>query len=501
MNLDALDVAIMAAYFAAVLGVGLWAGRRERDTTDFFLGGRRQHWLLAGISIIATEVSAVTYVSVPADSFRGDCNYLQMYVGSFVGRILIVFLLLPAFYGGSVTTVYEYLGQRFGPLTRTTASVIFLGSRVVASGLRLLIGSAALATVFDWPLEWVVVVSAGISVIYASYGGIKAILWTDLLQAILFVGAAVAVVIFLFQLTPGSPAETLSLAHEAGKLRVFTFDGNPNNEKSFYVLFVHTVFMNMAAMGCDQDMTQRMLTCSNLRQGQRSLLFNAFAGFPIVCLFLLIGVLLFVFFQGAHNGVLPEMVREKTDRVFPYFIARELPAGTGFRGLLVTAILAASMSSIASAVGALSSSLVTDLYRPLRRAIAGRAESAGERHFMWAARGASVFFGLLLIAVAMAFSNQDELLWEVFKWPSLWMGSLLGVFLLGVLTRNRGRDGWNVAVMLGSIAMLVTLKTYQSTTGQAWIAWPWWIVLGTIFTAGLAMLAQTRIVDKDASVR
>ncbi len=512
MSLGALDVAVIIGYFIAVIAIGLWAGRREKNTTDFFLGGRKQHWLLAGISIIATEVSAVTYVSVPADSFRSDCNYLQMYVGSFVGRILIVFLLLPAFYGGSVTTVYEYLGQRFGPLTRTTASIIFLASRVIASGLRLLIGSSALAIVFDWPLHWVVIISAGISVLYATYGGIKAILWTDLLQTILFVGAAIAVVVYIFHATPGTPTETITQLHTDGKLKVFTFDWYLNNDKSFYVLFVHTVFLNMASMGCDQDLTQRMLTCANLRQGQRSLLFNAFAGFPIVCLFLLIGVLLYVYSQTVHGGVIPPMVQEKTDRVFPHFIANDLPRNVGFRGLLVTAILAASMSTLASAVGALASSAVTDLYRPLRKALQyGVARSSrslavesaandcdhssfmpnDETHMVFVARLMSVLFGGILVIVALSFSGNDKLLWEVFKWPSLVVGSLLGVFLLGVLTRDRGQDGWNVFAMLLSISLVIAIKLIQDSTGKVYIAWPWWVVVGTIWTAGLGLFFKT----------
>lgn len=489
MSLGWLDIAVVVTYFLAVVGLGLWAGRREKDANEYFLGGRRQHWLIAGISIIATEISAVTYVSVPADSFRGDCNYLQLYVGSFVGRILIVLLLLPAFYGGSVTTVYEYLGQRFGPRTRTTAALMFFVSRLLASGLRLLIGSAALSTVFGWPVHWVIVVSAGVTVLYASFGGIKAILWTDVLQAGLFLGGAVAVVIYIFQVTPGTWTESLSLARDAGKLNVFTFSADLNNDKSFFVLFFHTVMMNMASMGCDQDLTQRMLTCANLKQGQRSLIFNAFAGFPIVCLFLLIGVLLWVFYQFQYASFIPQAVADATDRVFPYFMANELPAGTGMRGLLVSAVLATSMSSLAGAVGALSSSAVNDIYRPLRRRLFGDSDKTSERHIVLVGRVAAAMFGVVLIGVALAFVGQDKLLWEVFKWPSLFMGGLLGVFLLGVTTRTLGRDSLNVFAMISSVVLLGVLKWYQDDTGRVLIAWPWWVVLGTAWTFGVGALA------------
>ncbi len=485
-----LDVSVLGLYFAAVLAVGLWTGRVERNTQDYFLGGRRQHWLLAGVSIIATEISALTYVAVPADSFRGDCNYLQMYFGSFVGRMLIVFLLLPAFYGGSVTTVYEYLGQRFGPRTRTTAALMFFFSRVLGSGIRLLAGSSALAVVFGWPLECVVVGSAGVAVIYASAGGIKAILWTDLLQAIIFLGAAAAAVGFLFSATPGSWTDTLSDAHASGKFHVFTWSLHPNNEKSFWVLFSHTVVMNMAAMGCDQDLTQRMLTCRDLRQGQKSLIFNAFVTFPIVCLFLLIGVLLFAYYQSRPEEPLPGMVVKTKDLVFPWFIATVMP--NGLRGLLVTAIFAASMSSLASAVGALSSSAVTDFYRPLSR-WRGFGATRSESHFLAAGRMFSCLFGLLLILVALAFAGRDELLWEAFKLPSLLFGGMLGVFLLGVTTRNRGNDRANPAYMLTSVVLLVALRWLQERHQTIYIAWPWWVVIGTAWTFGWGLCGRTKM--------
>jgi len=475
-----LDVSILALYFVGILAVGLWFGRKEKDTKDYFLGGRRQHWFLAGVSIIATEISALTYVSVPADSFRGDCNYLQMYFGSFVGRLLIVFLLLPAFYGGSVTTVYEYLGQRFGPWTRTTAAVMFLFSRVLGSGIRLLAGSMALAIVFGWRLEWVVIGSAGVAVAYATVGGIKAILWTDLLQACIFLAAAATIVGFLFTATPGSWSDTLSAAHAAEKLHVFTWSSNPNDEKSFWVLFAHTVVMNMAALGCDQDLTQRMLTCRDLRQGQKSLVFNAIVTFPIVCLFLLIGVLLFMYYQ-APPCALPADVLETKDRVFPWFIATALP--DGLRGLLVTAIFAASMSSLASAVGALSSSAVTDFYRPCMRAWRSGA-SPSEGHFLRVGRLCSFFFGLVLIMVALAFAGADKLLWMAFKLPSLLFGGMLGVFLLGVTTHRRGDDRKNPVFMLTSAAFLTLLWWVQERGGRVYIAWPWWVVIGTAWTYG-----------------
>ncbi len=501
MVLGVGDLVVVAVYFAATIGIGLWFGRGERDTTDFFLGGRRQHWLLAGISIIATEVSALTIIGVPAEAYRGNWNYLQMYAGAFLGRILIVYLLLPAFYGGKVTTVYEYLGQRFGPWTRSTASVMFFASRVLGSGVRLLVASLAISEIFGWPLVCVVIVTAGVSTAYAGYGGIKAILWTDAFQAAIFTSAAFVAVACLLAGTPGTWSENLATAYQAGKFHVFTWDADPNNDRAFWVLLIHATILNMAALGTDQDLTQRMLTCANLRDGQKSLLFNAFAGLPIVVVFLAIGSLLFVYYQAQPAGSVPDHVLAKTDRIFPFFIATGLPYNVGLRGLLLTAILAAGMSSLSSAIGALSSTAVTDFYRVVTRS------RRSEAHYLRAARACTVGFGAVLILVALAFAGYDKLLWQVFQWVSLVFGGMLGVFLLGVTTTRRGHDRTNMLAMVSSTLLLVALKLYQEhgkgtdpLDPTVLIAWPWWVVVGTGWTYLLGACFSTRRSQGDRSL-
>ncbi|MFQ5590386.1 MAG: sodium/solute symporter [Phycisphaerae bacterium] len=492
MVLAGLDLAVLCLYFAVILVVGLWSGRRERGTYDYFLGGKRQHWLVVGMSIVATEVSALTFISVPADAFKGDWNYLQMYAGSFVGRMLIVFLLLPAFYRTAVTTVYEHLGKRFGLWTRMTASVMFFASRVIGSGIRLLAASLALAVVFDWPLTWIIIAAAGIAVAYTTFGGIKAIIWTDALQAIVFLAGGVTVVVFLFAEIPGVWSQNLSAAYNAGKLQTFTWDWSPSNDRAFWVLFIHATLMNMAALGTDQDLTQRMLTCPDARRGQRSLVFNAFAGLPIVCLFLLIGALLYLFSQGQAQEDAPVELFQKSDIVLPYFIAHALPAGYGLRGLLVAGVFAAAMSSLDSALGAMSAAAVTDFYRPLASSGSLHFTPKSETHYLRVARVFSLLFGVLLAAVALAFARHDDLLWEVFRWVSLVFGGMLGMFILAVSTKSRGDDRVNAAVMISSVVLLVGIKLTQEYYDVVYIAWPWWVVVGTVWTFAIAICFPTR---------
>jgi len=506
------DYIVLVFYFAAVLAVGLWFGRKERDTEDYFLGGRRQHWLIVGLSIIATEVSALTFVAVPADSFAGDWNYLQLYAGAFLGRILIILFLLPAFYAHRVTTVYEYLGRRFGPCTRTTASLMFFASRIVGSGIRLLAASIAISAMFGWELTDVIIGSAAVAVAYTTFGGIKAVIWTDALQALIFIGGGVVAAVWLLSACGSDWMQTFSAASDAGKLHVFTWDGNANNEKCFWVLMISATFTNMAALGVDQDLTQRMLTCPDVRRGQRSLLFNAFVGLPVVCLFLLIGTLLAAYYGHVDTAQLPPEILENPRRIFPHFIATALPSGWGLKGLMVAGVFAAAMSSLDSALGAMSSTAVTDFYKPYldRRAGANatpdrsltvaalnevaalnKGGSSRETHLLRAARVFSFLFGVLLVGVAIGFSSADRLLWLALEWAGLLFGGMLGVFLLGVLTRRRGHDVVNVAAMLSSVALLVGLKVYQQESGTLVIAWPWWVVIGTLWTFGLGACVRT----------
>jgi solute:Na+ symporter, SSS family len=486
-----LDYIVLGTYFLVILGVGLWAGRGEKSAHDYFLGSGRQPWLVVGLSILATQLSAMTFIAVPGTAFASDCSYLQYYFGAFLGQLAIVWLLLPAFYGGRVTTVYEYLGTRFGPWSRSVASILFFVSRIVGSGLRLLIASIAIGVVFDWPLVPVIVASAAAAVAYTTFGGIKAIIWTDAVQVCVFVAGAVAAVVYMFIATPGSAMENLATAADAGKFHVFNWNLDLLDDTAFVVLLIHTFFLNAAVFGADQDLTHRMLTCASLRDGQRSLTFNAIIGFPVVALFLLVGVMMFVFF-GAHPELAPDPTL-RSDYVFPQFIAGALPAGWGLRGLLVAGVFAAAMSSLDSALGALSATAVIDFYKPYF------ARDRSTEHYVRAGRLFVLLFGVLLTLVAILFIEQSELLYEAFKWASLIFGSLLGVFLLGVLTKTRGDDRVNAVAMISGVALLAAIKYSQDPEAPT-VPWPWWIVIGTVWTFAIGVLFVGRNVRDSATV-
>jgi len=464
--MGAVDIAVLGLYFATLITLGYIVSRRRQDTEDFFLGKRQMPWLAVMVSILATETSALTFIGVPADAYRANYAYLQFAFGSLLGRILIAGLFLPAFYAGGVTTVYEYLYQRFGESTRGVATAFFFVTRLLASGVRLLAASIAVSVVTGWGLVPCIILSALIAMLYTTAGGIRAVIWTDVIQAFVFLGGALLALVYLLAHIPGGWQGVLEVAQPLGKMKVFEWDWHPSNARSLLVGVVNGCFMTFAALGTDQDLTQRMLTCKDVRSSQKSLILTGLVDFPIVLLFLTIGTLLFVFYRHFPDPNLPS----QTDHIFPFFVISQLPPG--LRGLLIAGVLAAAMSSLDSALGALSSSAIVDIYRPYIH------PGASDRHYLRVSRFSVVIFAAFLVAVAIACRNSKEILWLGFKIGAFTYGGLLGIFLLGVLTR-RGTHRGNVMAMLSSVAIVILLYLFESRTG---LSWPWFVVIGTIWT-------------------
>ncbi|MHC5111681.1 MAG: sodium:solute symporter family transporter, partial [Planctomycetota bacterium] len=276
--------------------------------------------------------------------------------------------------------------------------------------------------------------------------------------------------------------ENVTAAYEIGKLQVFHWGSDPNDDRLFWVLMIFSTVQTMAAMGVDQDLTQRMLTCPDLKRGQRSLILNACIGFPVPCMFLLIGTL--IFFLARQSGGEIDFTEVPPDKVFGHFIANVVPPIWGLKGLLVAGVFAAAMSSLDSALGALSSSAVTDFYRPYVRS------GASPAHYLFVARLFTLLFGILLAVVALLFTGHRDLLEAAFSYASLVFGGMLGVFLLGVLTRSRGRDVWNVVAMVTSIVMLLIIKGTGADDSPI-IAWPWWVVIGALWTFVVGAIPPT----------
>jgi len=492
---SAFDISIIAVYFAAVLGLGLWKGRGERGTVDFVVGGRKVPWLAVLCSIVATEISAATFIAVPQTGFDGNLNYLQFGIGSIVARFAVAYIFIGAFYTLGVMTVYEYLSIRFGPRSRYTATAFFIGGRVLASGVRLYIATYALSGIFAVPMWLSLILFTLAALIYTWVGGISSVIWTDIVQGFVFIAGGVALVIYL-QYTVGW-GEIFGVASASGKLDLLRFSHSGsgawawlNDPTLFYVAVINGFLSTTAALGTDQDLTQRMLTCPDARRARRSIILSGFVGIPVTALFLLVGVGLYVFYTRHYvGGALPWAVSGDTRLVLPHFIGQVLPHG--LKGLLVAALFATAMSSIDSALGALSSTSVVDIYKPLISP--GRSEA----HYLNACRMAVPVFAVLICLVAWSMRNAQDMLWQALKISSIPGGALLGVFLLGLLSKKRGSDKGNLIAMLSSAAYS-SVMLWLVSKGLHPLAWSWVIVLGAIWTLAVGLFFNEKAGRREA---
>ena len=481
--LAAPDLWIIAGYFLAIALGGWWASRRRGDTRDFFLAGRQVPWPAVLLSITATEISAVTFLGVPGTGYGGNLGYLQFGIGSLAARFLVAFLFLPAFYRARVVSIYEYLAGRFGGGTHRTAAIFFLLSRLNASAIRLLLAATGLSLFFGVPLFWAVVLFTGVALLYTAAGGIRAVIWTDCVQALVFIGGGLAALFFLVQAAGGWEA-FWSAAGERGQLRWIQW--TPREGESWwsdwnvvYLAVLNGLVLTTAALGCDQDLTQRMLTCRSTGRAQWSVVLSGFLGIPVAAVFLLTGVALAVAGPALAGGGPPAELG--ANEVFAWFIAESAPAG--LKGLLLVGIFATAMSSLDSAVNALSSSALYDLLGPRWR------------QSVRAPRVGILVAGLLLAGLALGLAGyRESFVWLGFKIVGITYGSLLGVFLLGLTTRApRGDDRGNLVAMLtGALVSAVLLAGIELADWP--LGWTWIPLLNAALTYGIAFwLGRPRV--------
>ncbi|MEE9392261.1 MAG: sodium:solute symporter [Planctomycetota bacterium] len=501
--LSPLDYFVIGSYLALVSAVGLWFGRGQKNTNDYFLGGRQIPFWAAGLSIIATETSALTFIGAPVQSLRGDWTYLQLALGSVLARFAVAGILIGAYYRANVVTVYGFLEQRFGPWSRNLASFLFFVGRSLGSGVRLYGAAIALVVVADLDFPLAIALIAVVAVLYTIGGGIRAVIWTDIVQGVLLVGGALVALWYLFSEGGFEFVEAYEKLREAkssageSKLRVLNFSLDPRESYTLWAGIIGSMFLTMATHGTDQDMIQRALTCKSEKDGRRSLWLSAVLALPVVTIFLAIGSMLWIHFGGDEGAAsaaagLAERAGESNpekgfDYLFPFYVVDTLPAG--IRGLIVAAIFAAAMSSLDSAITALAATGVTSLWKPYL------APGRNEAYYLKVSRWMSIFFGLLLSAVAFFVWLSQGSGGEREGFGVLMLGlkvltwifpPLLGVFLVGVLTK-RGRDLGNVVALLGGISGLLFVEFWSSFFSSAPpFAWTWNSLLGCAFAFAVA---------------
>jgi len=478
------DLGIIAAYLTGITLFGAHFRRGQTSLREYFLGGRTAPWWAIALSIVSAETSTLTIVGTPALAFGGNLGFLQIVLGYLLARLVISVLLLPHYFRGEMFTAYELMRRRFGERVRKLTASIFLVTRAMAEGVRVfaisLVVSIVLGT-FAWfralgaergEIASIVLIVL-LTLFYTFEGGMTAVIWTDVVQMSLYVVGAVASFVVILGKIPGGWDHVAAVAGAAHKFTIFDFRFAPNIEffsrtYSFWAGVAGGCFLTTATHGTDQLMVQRLLSARDQRQSRAALLASWLVILVQFVLFLLIGVLLFVYYADRQ---LPAPL--KRDRIYPEFVWSQLPAGLS--GLIIAAIFAAAMANLSAALNSLASTTVVDFF-------GARAKGVSEARLVRLARWATVVWGLVLLGIAIAARHSPSVLEAGLTIGSIPMGALLGVFLLGVLTK-RPREG---AAMAGVVAGLATvLYVNQRTT----IAFTWYVLIGTIMTFGVGMAA------------
>ncbi len=467
----ALDLAVIVVYLAAVTVWGAWLGRGQTGGRDYFLGRRSLPWGAVMLSVVATETSTLTFLSIPGVAYLGGLGFLQLTFGYLIGRIAVAAALLPAYYRGELATAYQLLESRFGLGTRRFTSGIFMLTRLLADSVRLFATAIPLALVTGWPYPISIAVIGLLTVVYTYLGGIKAVIWVDAVQMGLYLIGAVAAAVALQNLVPGGWTAVFSAAGEAGKLVPFDFSLDASLPYTFWAGLFGGAFLSAASHGTDQLIVQRLLTCKDLRASQRALVASGVAVIIQFALFLAIGLGLWALYGG--------QVFDRADEIFARFIVEELPPG--LTGLLVAGIFAAAMSSLSSSINSLASASAYDFWAPARGKVADDAKT------LRVGKAFTLLWSALLIAGALLFiplSRGTTAVEVALGIASLVYGGLLGAFALALFVpAARGRDAV-VAIAVGVLAM-VALWSF----GRSYVAWPWYVFIGTLLTFGIGRVS------------
>jgi len=483
----ALDLFVLLAYLAGTTALGIYLGRGQKDTKDYFVAGHRIPWWAVLFSIVATETSALTVISIPGLAYVGNLGFLQVAMGYVIGRTVVAFTLLPRYFQGDLVTAYALLERRFGVATRRFASIIFIVTRAFADSVRvfataipvaLIIGPAVPQT---WTMPLAILILGALTLIYTYHGGVRAVVWTDVLQTGVYLAGGIVAVVLISRAFPGGWSAILSTAGAQGKLKLFDFYTGFDRPHTIFAGLIGGAFLSMASHGADQVIVQRLMASATLADARKALIGSGIAVFLQFALFLVLGVGLWTLWGGRHF--------DSPDAIFPTFIIQGMPAG--FVGLLIAAILAATMSAHSGAINSLAASTLHDIYLP----ITGR--DPNDPRTLRVAKGFTLFWGVILLVAALLYRQQGTPVVVVaLSIASFTYGALLGAFLLGIVWRRAIQRDALVGMTTGIIAMtfVVFAKPLSahlpSLAPFTHIAWPWYVFIGTTITMTTGILAS-----------
>jgi len=470
-----LDLAVIALYLAGITLFGAHFRRGQKNLRDYFLGGRTAPWWAISLSIVSAETSTLTIVGTPALAFSGNMGFLQIVFGYLLARLVISFLFLPHYFRGEMYTAYELMRRRFGERIRKLTASIFLVTRALAEGVRVFAISLVISIVLGTGETASIVLIVLLTLFYTFEGGMTAVIWTDVVQMTLYVVGAIVSFIVILGKIPGGWDHVVQVAGAAHKFEIFDFRFAWNMDffsrtYSFWAGIAGGCFLTTASHGTDQLMVQRLLSARTEAQSRTALMASWAVIFVQFTLFLLIGILLYVYYGDQHLA--PPAQR---DRIYPAFVWNQLPPGVA--GMIIAAILAAAMANLSAALNSLASTTVVDFLR-------ARGKAMDEKQAIVIARFATVGWGAILLAIAIAAAQVSKSVLDTgLKIASVPFGALLGVFLLGILTKRPGQN----AAIAGTVAGLGTVLYLNFYTP---VAWSWYVLIGTCVTFSVGLAAS-----------
>ena len=476
MGLNKLDFAIIAIYLVGITLFGLRFRKKQKSLRDYFLADRNIPWWAIALSIVAAETSTLTIISIPGHAYDTNLTFLQVVLGYLIGRIIISFVLLPHYFRGELYTAYELIERRFGRSLRSLTAGLFLITRAAAEGVRVYAVSIVVAIALGTGEITSIVVITLLTLVYTFEGGLAAVIWTDVVQTVIYVGGTIVGVFTILHLVPGGWDAIHTVASNAGKLQVFNFDLDFWKPYTFWAGVLGGAFLTTASHGTDQLIVQRLLAARNQRQSVTALLTSGIAIFFQFALFLMVGVMLFVFYR------VPSANFGKADRIYPTFIVDQMPHGIS--GLLIAAVLAAAMSNLSAALNSLSSTSMMDFY--LRR-----NPQVDEKQKLRLSRISTLFWALVLFGLAVLSLHKVSRVIEVgLSIASVAYGALLGVFLLGVLTRKANQSGAILGMLCG-FGVEFYIWMYTS------VPWTWYVATGTVTTFAIGYFTSLAFKGKN----
>ncbi|MEO5895463.1 MAG: sodium:solute symporter [Vicinamibacterales bacterium] len=467
MVLNWIDYAVIGVYLLAITAFGSWFARFQKTTRDYFLTDRSVPWWAICFTIVATETSTLSFIGVPAGAYAGNMAFIQIAMGYIVGRILVSILFIPAYFRGELFTSYELLQRRFGPSVKNVAAVIFMVTRTLADGIRLFATALVISVVTQVPVTWTVMVLGVAMIIFTVRGGVSAVIWTDVVQMFIYVGGALLVFFGLLELIPGGWGEVTQTA--SAHFKVFDFSTDPKQVYTFWAGLLGGIALTLATHGTDQFLVQRLLSARSAKAASTGLVLSGFIVFAQFVLFLVIGAMLYTFYQ--HTPLPRPLTR--TDEVLPLFVITSLPHGIS--GFIVAAIVAAALSP---SINALAATTVNDFYLKYIR------PDADEATLMRVSRQATILWGVAQIGVALgAQFVTRSVLDSGLAVLSLAAGPVLGAFLVGVLSKRTGPVGMLTGMITGIVALL-----WIWTSGLT--AWTWYAFAGAAITSMVAIVSS-----------